>query len=59
MRIEDYAEQSPPPWPPAAIGEQWIVGNHGANADQNRVMLMTEFVRVSAGGFAGDPVGTS
>ena len=39
-----------------AHGERGIVGAHGAGADEDRVALGTQPVRVAPGGLAGDPL---
>ena len=56
-RIEDHAQERAAARTAAAVSKQRIVGNHGANADQNRVMLMTKFLHVSACRFTRDPGG--
>ncbi len=57
-RIEDHPQERAAARTATAVGEKWVVGNHGTNTDQNRVVLMAKFLDMSPGGFTGDPGGT-
>jgi hypothetical protein len=56
MRIEDHAQQGTAAGTSAAVGEQGIVGENGADSYQDCVVMMPELVRMRASGFARDPV---
>ncbi len=49
------AQQRPAALQARAVGEQAIVGEHGADAGENRVGVMADLLHVRAGAFAGNP----
>ncbi len=63
VSIEDDTEQGAAAWFPigavqvAAIGELWVVGQHGADAGENGVGGVAEDVDLLARGGTGDPIG--
>jgi hypothetical protein len=53
--IGHNAEQRTASFQAGPIGEQAIVGKHGADTGENRVGVVTDLLDVRAGAFAGDP----
>ena len=55
QRIEHDAQQRAAALPAGAVGQAAIVGEHGSDARENRVVRVPHRLHVLAGGLAGDP----
>ncbi len=55
LRIHDHAQQRTASRFAGAIGQQRIIGDDGANPDQDGVVLVAQFLHMGARLLAGDP----
>ena len=55
LRIQHDAQQRPAARQAGAVGQQAIVRQHGADAGQNGVVIVAQFLHVGARALAGDP----
>ena len=55
LRIHHDAQQRAAARQAGAVGQQAIVGQHGADAGENGVVIVAQFLHVGAGALAGDP----
>src|SRR5947207_5274145 len=55
MGVHDDAQQWTPAWQSSTVRQERIVRNDRPDSDQNRIMLMAQFLHVHAGFLAGDP----
>ena len=53
--VEHHAQQRTPPRPAGAVGEQRVVGQHGADAGEDGVGLVAQALDVRAGFLPGNP----
>src|SRR5215831_5980777 len=53
--VQNDAQQAPAPWPTAAVGQQWIIGEDRSNAGQQGIRSVAHAVNSGARFLACDP----